>query len=309
MASFTLAQAQLLGLDDLQSGIIETVITAAPGLSQLPFTTVQGNAFAFNRELQLIDGKGIGADGTITDSQALTSAHVSIALTGISAQSDIPNLELRQQIGLNAGNDLRAIHIAAAAKGLTREYMRRWLYAVTGTSANTTGNEGWDGLDTLLASSGFSAQVEDAANAVLSFDLLDAAFGRMPTMPDFIMGNVKAENKIKSLMRGAGGVTTVELNGNVFQTYNGIPFIRNDYIAVDNVGGTVGNQTNIYAGKWADGTGKSGITGLVTSGNLFGVDEMPVLEGKDATRIRLTMYGALTVFSPLDVAMLKNVTV
>ena len=310
MANFTLAQAQLLGLDDLQSGIVETVVTAAPGIDQIPFMTYSGNQYGFNRELQGIDGKGIGADGAITDSQALTSSRISVAVTGISGQSDIPNLELYAAIGQNAGNDLKSIHIAAAAKALTREYMRRFLLAVTGTGAGTVGNEGWDGLNTLLINdAAFAAQVEDAANAALSFDLLDSTMARMPVRPDFVMGNSKTENKIRSLMRAAGGVTMMELNGKQFVAYDGIPFIRNDYVTLDNVGGTGGNQSNVYFGRWSDGSGKSGITGIVPNGPLFNITEMPALEDKDATRIRLTMYSAMTSYSPLDVAVLKNTTV
>lgn len=302
MATFTLAEAQKLGLDDLQAGIAETIVTAAPALGLIPFMRVSGNAYAFNREATLVDGQYVAADGTITDSSALTNSRITVNLQPYSGQSDIPNLELRQQIGQNAGNDLRAIHLASAAKGVARKFMQDM---ITGT----TGANGFDGMQTLLNSSPFSAQVEDAANAAFTLDLVDAALLRMPVRPQWIMGNAKAEAAFRKAMRAAGGITTVELNGQYFTAYDGIPFIRNDYIPSDNVGGTAGNQSNIFFGTWGDGTTLGGATALTSSGDLFVVEEFPALEDKSATRVRVIMDGAFTIFSPVQVAVLKNATV
>lgn len=302
MASFTLANNKLLGLDDLQAGIAETIVTVAPGLGLIPFNTVYGNSYAFNREKTLVDGQLIAADGTITDSSAFDTTLVQIALKGISGQADVPNLQLAQGVGMNAGNDTLAVLVQSAAKGVARKYQDMLING-------TVGSNGWDGLDAILAQTAFSAQVEDAANAALTFDLLDAALSRTAVKPQWIMGNAKAENKIRSLMRAAGGVTITELNGVQFMSYEGIPFIRNDYIAVDNVGGTAGNQTNIFMGTWDDGSASGGLAGIVPAGPLFRVEQFDKLEGKDATRVRVVMYGAAAVFSPVQVAVLKNATV
>jgi hypothetical protein len=303
MATFTLADAQKLGLNDLQAGIAESIVTVAPAIGALPFMKVAGNAYAFNRESQLISGQAVAADGTITDSTELQTNLVNVQLSAISGQSDIPNAELRQRIGENAGNDLVAIHLKAAAKGVAREFLQR---IITGTVANN----GWDGLDALLASAAFASQVEDAANGAFSLDLVDAAMSRLDVRPQYFMGNGKAEAAFKKAMRSAGGVDTVELNGVYFTSYDGVPFIRNDYIPSDVVSGTAGNQTNIYMGTWGDGTNLGGATCLTSaSADLFSVQKFDQLEGKDATRIRVIMDGAFTVFSPLQVAKLANVTV
>lgn len=299
MATFTLAEASKLGLNDLQAGIAQTIVTVAPAMGMLPFNQVAGNAYSFNRELTLVDGQKIGADGTITDSSAMTNDLVVVNLTGISGQSDINKMHLAQQVGVNGGNDLRAIHIASAAKGVARTYMD-WM--VNGTVA---GN-GWDGLDATVEA--FAGQVEDAANAAFTLDLVDAALSRCLVKPQWIMGNAKAENAFRKAMRAAGGITTVELNGQYFMSYDGVMFVRNDYIAVDNVGGAAGNQTNIYVGSWDDGSATGGFAGLTTFGDLFHIDEIPALEGKNSVRQRVVMYGGAAVFSPVTVAKLKNVT-
>ena len=300
MAYFTLAQAQLLGLDDLQSGIAETISTVAPLLTQIPFDQVSGNAFSFNRELTLVDGQMIAADGTITDSSALTNSLVTVNLTGISGQSDINKMHLAQAIGQNGGNDLRAIHVASAAKGVARKYLD-WM--VNGT----VGANGFDGLAATVA--GFAAQVEDAADAAFSFDLVDAALSRCLIKPTWIMGNAKAENAFRKAMRSAGGVTMMELNGVQFMSYEGIAFMRNDYISSDIDGVTAGAQTNIYFGSWDDGSHTGGVSGLTTFGDVFQRDTIAALEGKNVERERVVMYGALAVYSPLAVSVLASVTV
>ena len=302
MATFTLANNKLLGLDDLQAGIAETIVTVAPGLGLIPFNTVAGNAYAFNREKTLVDGQLIAADGTITDSSAMDTDLIQIALKGISGQADVANLQLAQQIGANAGNDTLSLLVASAAKGVARKYQDM---LINGTvSAN-----GWDGLAAIMGSTAFAGQVEDAANAAFSFDLVDATLSRTGYKPQWIMGNAKAENAFRKALRAAGGVTLTELNGVQFMSYEGIPFIRNDFIPADNVGGTAGNQTNIYTGTWDDGTASGGLAGITTAGAMFRVDQFDKLEGKDATRVRVVMYGAAAVFSPVHVAILKNVTV
>lgn len=300
MAYFTLAEAQKLGLDDKQSGIAETIVTVAPGLGLMPFSTVSGNAFAFNRELTLVDGQLIAADGTVTDSSAMTNTPVTVNLKGISGQSDINKMHLAMNIGEDVGNDLRAVHVASAAKGVSRKFQD---LLINGTTA---GN-GWDGLKAMLAT--FTGQVEDAADAAFSLDLVDAAMLRCAVKPQWMMGNAKAEAAFRKAMRAAGGITTVELNGVYFLSYDGVVFVRNDWIAADQDGVTAGNQTDIYFGSWDDGSMTGGLTGLTTEGDLFHLTEIDGLEGKDVVRQRVVMYSAATVFSPVYVSKLESVTV
>ena len=302
MANFTLAEAQKLGLDDLQAGIAETIVTNAPLLGMLPFTQIAGNALTFNREATLVDGQYVAADGTITDSSALTNNKVTVSLKSYSGQSDIPNAQLRQQVGVNGGNDLRAIHLASAAKGVSRKFMQDM---ITGTVATN----GFDGLNAILASGApFAAQVEDAANAAFSLDLVDAAMLRLNGRAGYIMGNAKAEAAFKKAMRAAGGVTTVELNGVFFTSYDGVPFIRNDFCVADSSAGA-GTQADIYFGTWGDGTLSSGAQALTTAGDLFAIEEFAALENKSATRVRVILDAGFTVWAPGQIAVLKAVTV
>ncbi len=299
MANLTLANNKLLGLDQMQIGVAETIATFSDVMAVLPFNGVSGNAYAFNREKTLVDGQLIAADGTITDSSAFDTDLVQIALKGISGQADIANLNLAQGVGLP--NDTLAILTASAAKGVSRKFEN---LLITGT----TGANGWDGLTAVM--SAFTSQVEDAADAAFTLDLVDAALSRISNgRPQWIMGNAKAENAFRKAMRAAGGITSIELNGRYFMAYDGVMFLRNDWIPVDQDGVTAGNQTDIYFGSFDDGTGMGGLAGIAPVGGAFRVDQFDKLEGKDATRVRVIMYGAAAVFSSTGVSMLKSVTV
>lgn len=287
--TFTLAQAKLLGLDDLQAGIAETISTEAPDVGAMPFRTVAGNAHTYNREVSHTTAHSVAADGTITASEAPVSKLVTVQVPAISGQSDIPNALLRQAVGENGGNDLRAIHLNSAAKGVAREFSRRIIHA-------TNAVEGFDGFNAVLASADFAGQIVDAAGEAFDFDMVDDALVKLTGSAQFIMGNGKSQSKFRAKMRASGGVTSVELNGKVFSAYEDIPYIRNDYMA----------DGELIMGSWDDGSESAGAACLTTGGDLFKVEILNTLENKDATRIRVIMDGAFAIYSPKKVALLKN---
>lgn len=291
MALYTLAQTEKLGLDDLQAGIAETIITVSDFVANLPIVQTYGNAYVFNRELTLIDGQLIGADGTVTDSSALTHSKVSLALQGISGQFDILGINQAQGVGYNAGQDPIAVGLQSAAKGIARKFEAL-------TLTGTVGASNFDGLDAALNSAAFTGQTVDGSAGALSFDMLDSAKSLVTSKGkrvDFIMGNAKSENKIKKLLRAAGGVTTVELNGKYFTSYDEVPFIRNDYMT----------DAQIYFGNWEEG-GKEGLALVVPQGDIFRMDAPFVLEGKDATRHRVKMYGSLAIHNVKGISVIEN---
>ena len=84
MASVTLAEASKLGLNDLQAGVVENIITVNAMYQVLPFDLIYGNALAYNRENVLGDVQVLGVDGTITAKAAATYTAKTAGLTIIS---------------------------------------------------------------------------------------------------------------------------------------------------------------------------------------------------------------------------------
>jgi hypothetical protein len=149
----------------------------------------------------------------------------------------------------------------------------------------------------------FPDQIIDGSTGIFDLAQVDAAQVALGYPAQWIMGNGKAENAFKRKLREAGGVTTVELNGVYFTAYDGVPFIRNDYI------GMTGDTTDIYVGSWDDGSSTGGLVALTTFGDLFHYTEIPATTTHDATLVRVVLYGAATVFSPKAVAVIKGVDV
>lgn len=305
MSLITFAEQSKLGQDDLQSGLAQTIVTNSAFVANLPVVTVDGNAYAFNREGTIGTAALVAADGTYSAPAAPTFSQVAIALRGILGQHDITGLNMKQGVGANRGNNPSAVAYAVAAKQIARRYEE---LVLTGTVAGNS----FDGLDALLTAIGSDQLIDlSASDPALTFAHLDDLFSRVTskgTMPDFFMGNARAESAVRALMRAAGGVTTTELNGRIFTSYNGVPFIRNDFISSDVDGVAGGNQTNIYAGNWETGA-MDGIAMVLTSGGMFDVEAPFKTDGADLWRHRVTMYGSLAVHSIRGIAGLRSVTV
>jgi len=305
MSLMTFTELAKLGQDDLQAGLAQTIVTNSAFLANLPVVQVDGNAYAFNREGTLPNAALVAADGTYTPAATPTFTSVALALRGVVGQHDIAVLNMKQGVGANRGNDPSAIAYSLAAKQLTRTIEG---LVLTGT----VGANSFDGIDALLTAIGSEQLIDlSGTDPALSFALLDDLCSRVTskgTRPDFLMGNARAENAIKALMRQAGGVTMAELNGRQFLSYDGIPFIRNDFISNDVDGVANGFQTNIYAGNWDDG-GLNGLALVVPSGDMFDVEAPFRPDNALIARHRVSAYISMAIHSIRGIACLRSVTV
>lgn len=315
MAVITLSELQKLGYDDLAVGVAESIVTANPIFSVLPFNTTVGNAYAFNRENAAATVISQTRGGATTNAKgAPTFVKKSLPLTSILGDAEISGLDVAQGIGTGAGNDPVAIQVAAKAKSIGREFQRQMILGNSTSPASNvtsvTNGEEFDGLDTILADSAFSGQVLDKADAALTLDMIDELMYKV-TAGDcqWIMANGAGVRKILSLMRGSGGVTMTELAGVQVPSWNGVPIFRNDFIPLDIDGTTAGNQTNIYAGMFDDGSRHYGIAGVIPQTGGITVDDLGASHSADIFVHRVKMYCSFAVHSPLSVAQLKSVTV
>lgn len=315
MATILLAEAKKLGLDDLSAGVAESIVTANEFLNYLPFNTTVGNAYVYNREGTPGNVGSIAIGGATTSLKTqLTLSQKAVALTTIIGDAEVNDLIRAQGVGANAGNDPVAAAIASKAKQVGREFMRQVAVGnatTPGSSVSSfTNTDEFDGIETLLAGSDFSAQVLDKADAVLTLNDLDELLHTVLVGDvGYIMATSAGVRKIQALIRAAGGATMGEYQGRQVPMYNGVPIIRNDYLTNDVDGATAGVQTNIYAGSFDDGTRTLGASGIITMDQ--GIKVVPVgpAEAGDYDIWRVKMYGSFAIHSTKAVAQLKSVTV
>lgn len=294
MATITLAQAALQSQNQLEAGIIDTMLVAAPALGLLPITTISGNALAYNRLVSDVSSQFVAADGTITDSSPMEIKQVIARLSTMSAQGDVPNAMMRQGIG--GGEELRAQVIRSAVRSLSKSWLT---FMISGTVATN----GFDGLDAILASGDFEDQVIAGSTDFLA-DIDEASTRVLVPGQQIIMGNAKAEVAFKRRFRDLGGANITEVNGQIFSAYDGKIFLRNDYIP------TTGSKTDVYIMTLGDGLVNGGaVNFLTTPGELFVLEGFDYLEMKSASRDRVLMDMGLAVGNPQSIAVVRDIAV
>lgn len=314
MGTILLSEAKKLGYDDLSSGVAETIATANGLLGILPFNTVTGNAYAYNREGTPgnVASLAIGGSTAGVKVQA-TFDQITVPLTSIMGDAEVNSLIVAQGVGANAGTDPVAQAIASKAKQVGREYFRQIAVGNATTPGNSvsgvTNTQEFDGLETLLGTSAFAGQVVAGNDGGLTFELLDALLDKiLAGDPAFIMAHSAGIRKIMSLLRASGGVTYMDVAGMQVPMYNGVPLLRNDFLTAD-TSATAGTQVSVYAGAFDDGTRTLGLSGIIPT--VGGVQVQPVgpAEAGDYDIWRVKMYGSMAIHSVLSVAALTKVTV
>lgn len=290
MASITLVEASKLGLNDLVSGVIESIYTTDSLYRFLPFSTVNGNAKAYNRELTLGDAQSLAIGGTITAKGAPTFTQVVTPLTTLIGDAYINNQLMAQAIGENGGNDLVAVNVMSKAKTIARLYAN---YLINGDVATTATS--FDGLAKLVPAS-------QTVEGVLSFEKLDELLQKVKskgTQVDALIMNGAQIRAFRVLERALGGTSAnwTQIEGVNVPAYAGVPILQNDWIL----------DSAVYAVNFDDGTEKVGIAGL-SGVNDFGINvHAPfAAEASDDMIHRVSFYSGFAVFSNLGVAKLTG---
>lgn len=305
MASITLAETKKLGLDDLGAGVAEEIITVNPIYQALPWNSVNGNAYVFNRENTLADVQVLGIDGTITAKAAGTVTQIALPLSTIIGDAEINQLLVAQGVGANVGQNPVAAQIASKAKALGREWQRQM---VLGDTANA--NE-FDGLVKLVNSAPFSAQLLDATGSAFDLaivdELLDAITSK-GTQVDGLMCNAAVQRAIRAKLNALGGNNAeyIMFGQTRVLAYNGVPIFRNDYITGDVDGVLAGKQSYIFGFNFDDGSRTQGIAGVMPS-QMSGiqVENVGPAELKDNHIYRVKMYSTFACHSTKSLAAAK----
>lgn len=299
MASVTLAESAKLTQDMLLSGVIENVVTTNPIYEVMPFTEIEGNALAYNRENALGDVQYATVGTTITAKAAATFTKVTSSLTTIIGDAEVNGLI---QATRSDYTDQEATQIASKAKSLGRQYQDTM---INGDGTSNT----FSGLITLCDST-------QKITAVGAYDLadLDELIDKILDKDgevDYLMMPARSLRTYYSLLRALGGASIGDVitlpSGRKLPSYRGIPIFRNDYIPTN--GGVGTNETTIFAGTFDDGSGTHGIAGLTARGAAgVRVSYVGESETKDESITRVKMYCGLALFSLKGLAALTGVT-
>ena len=303
MATVTLAESAKLSQDQLIAGLIETVVEVNPLYEVMPFTEIEGNALAYNRENVLGDVQFLGVGGTITAKAAATFTAVTSSLTTLIGDAEVNGLI---QATRSNKTDQTATQVASKAKSIGRQYQATM---ITGDGTADT----FAGMISLVAAGQtITAGVNGAS---LTFDMLDQVLDKVKDKDgqvDYIMSSFSMRRKYFALLRALGGAGVNEVmtlpSGRQVPIYRGVPWFVNDHIPTNQVEGTSGAVcTTIFAGTFDDGSNKYGVAGLTATGAAgLRIQNIGASHTKDETITRVKMYCGFANFSQLGLASLKG---
>lgn len=303
MPTVTLAESAKLTQDQLVAGLIETIVSVNPLYERLPFTEIEGNSLAYNRENVLGDVQFLGVGGTITAKNAATFTKVTSALTTLIGDAEVNGLI---EATRSDYTDQTAVQVASKAKSLGRQFQQTMITG-DGTSDSFTG------LMTLVPAG--QTIYAGANGGSLTFDLLDQLLDLVKDKDgevDYIMSSFSMRRKYFALLRGLGGAginETIKLpSGREVPVYRGTPWFVNDYIPTNQVRGSSGAIcTSIFAGTFDDGSNKYGIAGLTAKGAAgLRIKNIGEKETADEVITRVKMYCGFANFSQLGLACLAG---
>lgn len=305
MPTVTLAESAKLTQDQLVAGLIESIVEVNPLYEMMPFTEIEGNALAYNRENALGDVQFLGVGGTITAKNPATFTKVTSELTTLIGDAEVNGLI---QATRSDYTDQTAVQVASKAKSLGRQYQASMI------SGDGTGNS-FQGMLALVAGGQTLTANDGAGNGgQLTFALLDELLDKVKDKDgqvDFIMSTFAMRRKYFALLRALGGAginETITLpSGRQIPVYRGVPWFVNDFIPSNLVQGSANNTTAIFAGTFDDGSNKYGIAGLTARGAAgLRIEDVGPKENADERITRVKMYCGFANFSQLGLAALKG---
>jgi len=312
----TLPQAALLSENKLQRGVIETFVQESSILDRIPFLTIEGNAYGYNKEATLPGVAFRSVNEAYTESTGtVVQAFEGLVILGGDADVDRFIVQTRGDL-----NDQRAVQTRLKVKSAAYKYQDAFFNGDVAVDP-----KGFDGLRKRLV----GAQVIDAGTngipvlgnggteAHAFYDALDELVAAVPGLTGengAIYANRRLQAKIRSSGRRLGGVETVreDATGKRVLQWNGVPVLDpgQNLAGVDILGqtetqGTATDTSSIYAVKFGADETEQAVTGLTNGG--VQVDDLGQLQEKPAYRTRIEFYTGLATFGGKAAARLRGI--
>jgi hypothetical protein len=293
-------EALKLTNNDLVSGIVEEIIEKDETFALLPFVKTEGKAYVYNRENVLSTVDFLDPNDTVAEG-AMTLTEVTTKLRILAGDVDVDNFLAGTMSTVNAQ---KAIQIAAKAKAMARKFKDAM---VNGDSAVDT--KSFDGLRKLTVAGQTIAA--GANGAALTLSMLDDLLDRVLVGADAIVMRRGTIRAYRALLRATNGTDAAMIEipnyGAPVLGFNGIPILTNDYLPSNEVQGSSGAVcTSVYAVRMNEADGFHGLYGGNDAG--FVVEDVGIVQNKDATRTRIKWYTGCALKSTKSVARLSGIT-
>ncbi|OTA27234.1 hypothetical protein B9G54_01565 [Alloscardovia macacae] len=314
--AITLAESAKLSTDALTQGVLETFVQSSPVLDRIPFIEIQGNSYAYNMEATLPGVAFRDVNEAYTESTGVVNQK-SERLYILGGDADVDRFIEQTRSNLN---DQRAVQTTLKVKALSYAFQDAFFNGDTSVNA-----KGFDGLKKRLT----GKQVLDAGTNGLPvlgssntdihkfLDKLDELLASVDGI-DETNGAIYANSAILSKIRSAGRHISADLligediTGKRVTMWNGIPILDagnkpdgNAILPVNETQGTAQNTSSLYAVRYGQGEGETGVAGLTNGG--VQVDDLGLLQDKPVYRTRVELYAGLAVFGGKAAARLKGV--
>ena len=296
----TLAQASAANINDLQAGVVEMFTQESVILDRLNYITINGNAYAYNRE-SVLPGVAFRAVGAayVESTGIVVTATETLKILGGDADVD----RFIEQTMSNLYGQ-RAVQTRLKVKALSMEFQNSFFNGDSGVDANS-----FDGLKKRLTG---TQVITPAANGIpvvgtgttaelnTFFDQLDLAISRVAN-PQVIYANAATRTRILSALRRVNQYV-VPTGPKQEMTYNGIPIVdpgtKSDgttmILPQTETVGTSTDCTSIYVVGFSGNEATPGVAGLTNGG--VSVRDIGEVSDKPVYRTRLEFYCGVATF-------------
>ena len=302
----TIAEANYYGTTMLLRGVIEVIIEEEPLLGLLPVKQIIGNSLTYNRELVLPSGEFYNPGDDWTEETG-TIEPTTVALKILGKDADVDQFLAKTRANVN---DIEGEVLAMSAKGIARTAVNELIYGAVATNA-----KGFDGFHSIIGAGGATQEVQAGTTTTGgpgTFSKLDELIDLVPYANKVLVMARRTRRGIQKLARGQGWELAMSSPGGSINqpvvTFGGLPIFISDFITIteDVVSGGFGGKTGDDATSiFCVGLGEDAFH-LLESGHLT-IEDLGILEGKDARRRRIKWYLSAALMSTVAIARMSGV--
>lgn len=320
-----LADAAKISDEQLQRGVLEVFVQESPVLDRIPFLTIEGNAYTYNKEATLPGVAFRGVNEAYPESTG-TFAQETESLSILGGDADVDRFIQKTRSNLN---DQRATQTRLKVKSLVMGFQDQFFNG--NHEDHVIGGDGeplaWDGLRTRLTgdqviTSAIAGDLRtDEAAQYQFFDELDELVAAVPGISGAngaLYMSRQMQAHVRSVGRRLGGVDWIreDMTGKRVLAWQGIPVLDpGDKLPIQGrvdeatrqktPSGQILGADEVFAVRFGQDEADGAVTGLANGG--VDVMDLGQLDSKPVFRTRIEFYCGLANFGGRGAAHLKGI--